>query len=40
MYWNKGENAQPELGFTPGFPSMLAAISLLGAAMLGRRKDD
>jgi hypothetical protein len=36
----KGENAQPELGFTPGFPSVLAAISLLGAAMLGRRKDD
>ena len=27
-------------GFTPGFPAVLAAISLLGAAVLGRRKDD
>ena len=27
-------------GFTPGFASVLAVVSLLGAAMLGRRKDD
>ena len=31
---------QEEPGFTPGFPSVLAAISLLGAAVLGRRKED
>jgi len=24
----------------PGFPSLFAAIALIGAAFLGRRKDD
>ncbi|MBP72357.1 MAG: hypothetical protein CMA70_02070, partial [Euryarchaeota archaeon] len=33
-------DAQEAPGFTPGFASALAVISLLGAAMLGRRKDD
>ena len=33
-------DGQEEPGFTPGFPSVLAAISLLGAAALGRRKED
>ena len=40
---NTGEYAQPELGWSnavPGFPALLAAISLLGAAVLGRRKED
>jgi len=36
----KAENAQVDPGFTPGFPSILAAVSLIGAAMLGRRKED
>ena len=27
-------------GFTPGFASTLAALSLLGTAMLGRQRDD
>jgi hypothetical protein len=34
---------ETDLGWTnavPGFPSLFAAISLLGAALLGRRKDD
>jgi hypothetical protein len=34
---------ETNLGWTnavPGFPSLFAAISLLGAALLGRRKDD
>ena len=33
-------DAQEAPGFTPGFASVLAVVSLLGAAMLGRRKDD
>ena len=33
-------DGQEDPGFTPGFPSVLAAISLLGAAVLGRRKED
>jgi hypothetical protein len=33
-------DVQKAPGFTPGFASALAVISLLGAAMLGRRKDD
>ena len=33
-------DAQKAPGFTPGFASVLAVVSLLGAAMLGRRKDD
>jgi hypothetical protein len=33
-------DGQEAPGFTPGFPAVLAAISLLGAAVLGRRKDD
>ena len=36
----KAANAQESPGFTPGFPSVLAVVSLLGAALLGRRKDD
>ena len=36
----KDANAQEAPGFTPGFASVLAVVSLLGAAMLGRRKDD
>ncbi len=35
-----GNVAQETPGFTPGFASVLAVMSLLGAAMLGRRKDD
>ena len=34
---------ETDLGWTnavPGFPSLFAAIALLGAALLGRRKDD
>jgi len=34
------QNEQEAPGFTPGFVSMLAALSLLGAALLGRRKED
>jgi hypothetical protein len=37
---DKDVNAQEAPGFTPGFASVLAVMSLLGAAMLGRRKDD
>ena len=37
---SNAENAQETPGFTPGFPSVLAAISLLGAAALGRREED
>ena len=33
-------DGQEAPGFTPGFPAVLAAISLLGAAVLGRRKED
>ena len=33
-------DGQESPGFTPGFPAVLAAISLLGAALQGRRKDD
>jgi hypothetical protein len=33
-------DVQETPGFTPGFASVLAVMSLLGAAMLGRRKDD
>ena len=37
---DKDVNAQEAPGFTPGFASVLAVVSLLGAAMLGRRKED
>ena len=35
--------SETDLGWSnvvPGFPALFAAISLLGAALLGRRKDD
>ena len=39
-----GEGAtETELGWTnavPGFPALLAAIALVGAALVGRRKED
>ena len=34
------KDSQGDPGFTPGFTSMLAGLSLLGTAMLGRHKDD
>ena len=34
------ETVQEEPGFTPGFASVLAVVSLLGAAALGRREED
>jgi serine protease AprX len=34
------KDSQKAPGFTPGFSSMLAGLSLLGTAMLGRHKDD
>lgn len=34
------KDPQKAPGFTPGFASVVAGISLLGAAILGRRKDD
>ena len=45
---NRGESgagAAPDVvqespGFTPGFASVLAVVSLLGAAALGRREED
>ena len=40
-----GAGAAPDVvqespGFTPGFASVLAVVSLLGAAALGRREED
>ncbi len=34
------KDSQEDPGFTPGFTSMLAGLSLLGTAMLGRHKHD
>ena len=34
------EGSQEDPSFTPGFASVLAAISLLGAAVIGRREQD
>ena len=34
------KDSQGDPGFTPGFASTLAGLSLLGTAMLGRQKDD
>ena len=36
-------DSETELGWTnavPGFPALLAAIALMGAALVGRRKED
>jgi len=36
-------DSETELGWTnavPGFPALLAAIALVGAALVGRRKED
>ena len=36
-------DSEEDLGWTnvvPGFPALFAAVALLGAALLGRRKDD
>ena len=37
---DKELNAQTDPGFTPGFPSLVAVVSLMGAALMGRRKED
>ena len=37
---DKELNAQADPGFTPGFPSLVAVVSLMGAALMGRRKED
>ena len=34
------KDSQKASGFTPGFASAVAGVSLIGAAMLGRRKED
>ncbi len=34
------KDSQKDSGFTPGFASAVAGVSLIGAAMLGRRKED
>lgn len=34
------KDSQKSTGFTPGFASVVAGASLLGAAMLGRDKDE